>query len=110
MLTLGQYLEKTKKKLKMKTYAELARAADVSPAYLLQVRQGIHRCNDAVTIRLAKVAGDHPELVLLIADYTTAADRFKPIRELMYQQVEKYLKKHNQKNRETKISKNIANL
>ena len=92
MITIGQYLEKCKKKLNLKTYAEVARAADVSPAYLLQVRQGVHRCNDYVAIRLAKIMNEAPERVMVIASYTTAAENIKPYYEIIFKKVDLYLK------------------
>ena len=93
MITIGQYLEKCKKKLNVKTFAAVARAADASPAYLLQVRSGVHRCNDYVCIRLAKIMNDRPERVLAIADYTTAAENVKPIREIMFNKIDQAIKK-----------------
>jgi transcriptional regulator with XRE-family HTH domain len=92
MLTIGQYLEKCKKKLNFKTYAEVARAADVSPAYLNQIRSGAHRCNDYVAVRLAKIMNEEPAKVLVIASYTTAAENIKPYYETLSEKLDLYLK------------------
>lgn len=83
--TIGQYIERVKKKKRFKTNAELARAIKVERQYLYSVLHLKLTCNDAVSARLAKVTDEDAEKVILIAHWTMANDNIKPYYEAMYQ-------------------------
>ncbi len=78
MTEFSKYLEDVKIKLKIKSDAELAIRIGKTQSYMSQVMRGMTMPTDDVCLKIAEIAGDDPEKVLLLAHKSKASEKSRP--------------------------------
>jgi transcriptional regulator with XRE-family HTH domain len=83
MNDFGKYLEEVRTKTGIKNDRQLAMRIGVSPAYINYIKHG-RIPEDDVCIKLAELANDKPESILLMAHKLKATEKSKPYWEHMF--------------------------
>ncbi len=77
MAEFAKYLDGIKAKLGIKSDRQLSFKIGISPAYLANIRIG-QIPDDDIVLKIAEIAGDDPEKVLLLAHKSKASEKSRP--------------------------------
>lgn len=78
MTEFAKYIEGLKAKLGLKNDSQLSFLIGVSPRAIYNITKGHSIPTDDICLKLAELAGDDPEKVLLLAHKSKASERSKP--------------------------------
>lgn len=78
MTDFSKYLEGVKAKIGIKSDRELAFALGVTAGSIYNVTKGTGIPTDDICLKIAEIAGDDPEKVLLIAHKSKASEKSRP--------------------------------